>query len=247
MRAHVAIVQGAGYPKPDHSHFRSTEIWQTAEPDALRAHRLARPLPRRGRPSEDEPVQRGRRRAGTARSADRARTSTCRRSPAAAGLRPRERPQGRRTQRLRSPRSSRDDRVPFRSPYLATRRRDRRSRAARLGRVAETGRRLQDRRFVSGDRIGRSLALAAQIVGSQTRHARHLRAARFFRHARGPEGDAGPLARANSPTRLKAFYDDLAAHGNDKRTLTMTFSEFGRRVAENASRGTDHGEAAPMF
>src|ERR1700680_3651031 len=29
----VAIVQGAGYPKPDHSHFRSTEIWQTAEPD----------------------------------------------------------------------------------------------------------------------------------------------------------------------------------------------------------------------
>jgi uncharacterized protein (DUF1501 family) len=27
----------------------------------------------------------------------------------------------------------------------------------------------------------------------------------------------------------------------------MTFSEFGRRVAENASRGTDHGAAAPMF
>src|ERR1700682_5866908 len=31
----VAIVQGAGYPKPDHSHFRSTEIWQTAEPDRI--------------------------------------------------------------------------------------------------------------------------------------------------------------------------------------------------------------------
>jgi uncharacterized protein (DUF1501 family) len=29
----VAIVQGAGYPNPDHSHFRSTEIWQTAAPD----------------------------------------------------------------------------------------------------------------------------------------------------------------------------------------------------------------------
>jgi uncharacterized protein (DUF1501 family) len=29
----VAIVQGVGYPKPDHSHFRSTEIWQTAAPD----------------------------------------------------------------------------------------------------------------------------------------------------------------------------------------------------------------------
>ncbi len=29
----VAIVQGVGYPNPDHSHFRSTEIWQTAAPD----------------------------------------------------------------------------------------------------------------------------------------------------------------------------------------------------------------------
>ena len=31
----VAIVQGAGYPQPDHSHFRSTEIWQTAAPDRI--------------------------------------------------------------------------------------------------------------------------------------------------------------------------------------------------------------------
>jgi len=46
---------------------------------------------------------------------------------------------------------------------------------------------------------------------------------------------------------IKAFYDDLGAHGNDNRVLTMTFSEFGRRVAENASRGTDHGEASPLF
>jgi uncharacterized protein (DUF1501 family) len=27
----------------------------------------------------------------------------------------------------------------------------------------------------------------------------------------------------------------------------MTFSEFGRRIAENGSRGTDHGEASPLF
>jgi len=29
--------------------------------------------------------------------------------------------------------------------------------------------------------------------------------------------------------------------------LMMTFSEFGRRVQQNASNGTDHGAAAPMF
>ncbi len=46
---------------------------------------------------------------------------------------------------------------------------------------------------------------------------------------------------------VKAFIADLKAQGNLGRVLTMTFSEFGRRVAENASAGTDHGEAAPMF
>ena len=46
---------------------------------------------------------------------------------------------------------------------------------------------------------------------------------------------------------LAAFLDDLKAAGLDDRVLMMTFSEFGRRVKENGSRGTDHGAAAPMF
>jgi uncharacterized protein (DUF1501 family) len=46
---------------------------------------------------------------------------------------------------------------------------------------------------------------------------------------------------------LQAFVTDLRAQGNMQRVLVMTFSEFGRRVAENASGGTDHGAAAPMF
>ncbi|TAL04250.1 MAG: DUF1501 domain-containing protein [Verrucomicrobia bacterium] len=46
---------------------------------------------------------------------------------------------------------------------------------------------------------------------------------------------------------VKAFVEDLKAQGNLERVLVMTFSEFGRRVNENASGGTDHGAAAPMF
>lgn len=46
---------------------------------------------------------------------------------------------------------------------------------------------------------------------------------------------------------LDAFYSDLGAAGHANRTLTMTFSEFGRRVEENGSAGTDHGTAAPLF
>jgi len=46
---------------------------------------------------------------------------------------------------------------------------------------------------------------------------------------------------------LKSFVADQKAQGNMQRVLVMTFSEFGRRVAENANGGTDHGAAAPMF
>ncbi len=46
---------------------------------------------------------------------------------------------------------------------------------------------------------------------------------------------------------VNAFVGDLKAQGNLPRVLVMTFSEFGRRVAENASGGTDHGAAAPLF
>jgi uncharacterized protein (DUF1501 family) len=46
---------------------------------------------------------------------------------------------------------------------------------------------------------------------------------------------------------LAAFQKDLMAKMLDSQVLTMTFSEFGRRPSENASRGTDHGTAAPLF
>ncbi len=46
---------------------------------------------------------------------------------------------------------------------------------------------------------------------------------------------------------LNAFHKRLNTAGLGDRVLVMTFSEFGRRVAENASQGTDHGAAAPAF
>lgn len=46
---------------------------------------------------------------------------------------------------------------------------------------------------------------------------------------------------------LKSFFADLKQQGNDKRVVLMTFSEFGRRVGENASAGTDHGKASCLF
>ncbi len=46
---------------------------------------------------------------------------------------------------------------------------------------------------------------------------------------------------------VAAFQDDLARHGIEDRVLGMTFTEFGRRVTSNASFGTDHGSTSPIM
>lgn len=46
---------------------------------------------------------------------------------------------------------------------------------------------------------------------------------------------------------ISIFQKDLEAQGTQDKVIGMTFSDFGRRATSNASRGTDHGVAAPMF
>lgn len=60
-------------------------------------------------------------------------------------------------------------------------------------------------------------------------------------------GGAHARLLGNVSSAIKAFMDDLAFLKIDDRVLGMTFSEFGRRILSNASRGTDHGAAAPLF
>jgi uncharacterized protein (DUF1501 family) len=239
----VAIVQGAGYPSPDHSHFRSTEIWQTAEPEHyLSTGWVGRFLDVADLPKDNlfnavalAPVlpaaMVGRKVDVPAISAIRAYGLTSDRNA---------------TQRGAFASIVHDDRVPFSSPYLGT--------VATIEDHAQRGSE-ELPKLISGYRtdaaypatpIGRSLALAAQIVGSRLgTRVIYVQHGSFDTHAAQKPTQDRLLAELSDG--LKAFYDDLAAHNNDKRTLTMTFSEFGRRVQENASRGTDHGEAAPMF
>jgi uncharacterized protein (DUF1501 family) len=62
----------------------------------------------------------------------------------------------------------------------------------------------------------------------------------------GAQGRHGNLLNQFAAA-VQAFYKDLKTSENDGRVLTMSFSEFGRRVGQNASGGTDHGTAAPMY
>ncbi|OAV44882.1 DUF1501 domain-containing protein [Lewinella sp. 4G2] len=74
----------------------------------------------------------------------------------------------------------------------------------------------------------------------------------FDTHAnQAPEGNTtggthADLLRTISDA-VAAFQDDLRQLGLEDRVLGMTYSEFGRRIRSNASQGTDHGDAAPLF
>lgn len=73
----------------------------------------------------------------------------------------------------------------------------------------------------------------------------------FDTHANQTTGDntTGEHASllADLSSSIAAFQDDLELLGLADRVLGMTYSEFGRRIRSNTSRGTDHGTAAPLF
>ncbi|MFT5280089.1 MAG: hypothetical protein ACI9P8_001729 [Bacteroidia bacterium] len=67
----------------------------------------------------------------------------------------------------------------------------------------------------------------------------------FDTHALQPENHQALLT--DLADGIKSFYEDLDASGRAEDVMSMTISEFGRRVEQNASNGTDHGAAAPSM
>jgi uncharacterized protein (DUF1501 family) len=239
----AAIIQGVGYDHPDHSHFRSTEIWQTAAPETFeRTGWIGRYLDGARLPDDnlfnavslsdilpevmvaertDVPVVSALKNYGL--TMDRKRDS-----------------------RLAFTSIFQDRTLPFQSPYLPMVTEI----EAHAQRGSEELPNLIKGYVPAGNypatTIGRSFALAAQLIGSRLgTRVIYIQHGSFDTHVSQRSSQDRLLAELSDA--LVSFYADLAAHGNDGRTLTMTFSEFGRRLAENASRGTDHGEAAPLF
>jgi len=95
-------------------------------------------------------------------------------------------------------------------------------------------------------RLGSQLKLVSQLLKSGSRSRIYYtsqsgydtHSSQLFSHSR--------LLREYADA-LKALLDDLKEAGLDDRVVVMTFSEFGRRISENNSEGTDHGTAGPVF
>ncbi|MCH7961225.1 MAG: DUF1501 domain-containing protein [Planctomycetes bacterium] len=257
-----AIVQGVGYPNPNRSHFKSMDIWHTADTSAIGDGWL-------GRYFDAECVGYGKGESGTAEPTVQGQPGIAvgRTAPLAM--------QGRQVKPISFETADlfrwtgHDIHPSLRKPYeqLCARGEpdtleptpDANSNASFLVRTALDAQVSSDliRKAVAtqplvrypGSRLGRDLAMVAAMIRAG------LRTRVYYVSIGGFDTHAGQGAAQGSHANLmnqfaqavRAFYLDLKAQENDSRVLTMTFSEFGRRVRQNASGGTDHGTAAPMF
>lgn len=95
-------------------------------------------------------------------------------------------------------------------------------------------------------RLGRDFGLVARMIGGGLpSRVFYLRHGGFDTHASQAEVHHRLLRELGEA--LAAFREDMTRQRQWERILVMGFSEFGRRAAENNSKGTDHGAAGPML
>jgi uncharacterized protein (DUF1501 family) len=95
-------------------------------------------------------------------------------------------------------------------------------------------------------RLGQNFAMVSRLIaGGMPTRIYYLSLGGFDTHTQ--QAGAHERLLKEMGDAVSAFLADLKAQGNLGRVTLMTFSEFGRRVKENASGGTDHGAAAPLF
>ncbi len=259
----LAIVQGVGYPNPNRSHFKSTDIWSTASPDGrLHTGWLGRyfdaqckgqdpPDPKRGIALTSEapltllgskfaPVAFQRPESLTWNGAQ---PAPGRRRPNQRGMNagPDTNVQQAAFDRLNAPTEKPAGPI-SELEYLQRTALDARLSAADIQKAA-AGRPAAS---YPVSPLANSLKTVARMITA------NMPTRIYYVSQGGYDTHTGQLNRhpqllTQLGDALKAFVDDLKASGHLDRVVIMTFSEFGRRVEENASTGTDHGTAAPLF
>ena len=243
----AAVVHGVGYPNPNRSHFRSLEIWHTGQPDQTTAEYgwLGRFLDGAGPPLQEKV-------SGIAFSERLPRSLAAQRASVPSiseiesyGLfvegeldvsRKREL-----IQELAGPAEG-PQAVGTAVEFLRRQAQATYGSAARLRAAAE---RFQPQGEYDGS-LGRQLRMAVQVIAANLgTRVIHTSLDGFDTHANQPGVHAELLTQLSRG--ITEFLRDIDAMGRSDDVLIMTYSEFGRRVQQNGSHGTDHGAAAPMF
>ena len=265
----LAVVQGAGYPNPNRSHFRSTEIWQTAsDSDKVEKYgwlgRYFDNCCAGADPTVGVTIGSQLPEAFFAQTP----TGICftnpqnyrfmangRRAPGGADLTEQA---YQKMNEVDLPSATPDENsggtvgalaagMPMEGgkavDFIERTALDAQVSSEEVRRIAD---RVQNQATYPASQLGNSLKLVAKLIGgglptriyyvSQGGYDTHVNQLPTQERLLKDLGDS-----------VKAFVGDLKAQGNLPRVLVMTFSEFGRRVSENANGGTDHGAAAPVF
>ena len=94
--------------------------------------------------------------------------------------------------------------------------------------------------------LGRDCAMVAKLIaGNMPTRVYYVSHGGFDTHAN--QAGAHERLLKQFGDAMNSFVTDLGKQGNLRRVLILAFSEFGRRVSENANSGTDHGAAGPLF
>ncbi|MEO8539231.1 MAG: DUF1501 domain-containing protein [bacterium] len=242
----LAVVRGVGYPNQNYSHFKSMAIWQAGDPEMkLDNGWLGRTLeklesdqhdpflgfnignstpdemrtPKIAIPSVKDPSDYGVKVGGKLVAPTEARTATMLKLY---------------------------EQYPSSSPYgvlLETTAESAVSSSKMLQDVATTytpAVEYPDSSFAAGLSV-----LAEAVIGNLGVRVGHITLGGFDTHNNEVAEHQSLMETLDAG--LTAFYQDLEAHGKADDVLVLTWSEFGRRVAENANGGTDHGAGSMCF
>ena len=237
----VAVVGNVGYPKPNRSHFKSMEIWQTASPEKMLstgwigrqldidlARHPLNPVMALGL-STERPL---------ALAAEKASVPCFASLADVQGL-------------IGDPDSERMLREiggmdGMMGSTTAAVQQASKSALDAMSILSKQVQGYTPKQAYGNDAFGNGFRQIAQLIAtSPATRVVYFSAGGFDTHARQPDQQARLLKGYGDA--VLAFQREMEAIGKDKQVVVLTFSEFGRRAHENASLGTDHGAAAPMF
>ena len=253
----LAIIQGVGYPNPNRSHFRSTEIWQTASDanqilskgwlgryfdnccrgeDPTVGVVLGEQLPEAFNANIPTGVAIGRPgNLGFDRTSD---PSEAHLFSELNGLEP-DATSGDSIGSLSGPNNSGLSAL----EYLQRTALDAQVSAERIRQMLRSS---KNEVSYPRNQLGNSLGLIARLIaGGLPTRVYYASQGGYDTHAGQTNTHQRLLSEFSAA--LFAFCNDLKRKGIFDRVVVMTFSEFGRRVTENANGGTDHGTAAPLL
>ncbi|HEY3242916.1 MAG TPA: DUF1501 domain-containing protein [Phycisphaerae bacterium] len=244
----LAIIHGVGYPNPNRSHFKSTDIWSTASPDG-RLHEgwIGRYFDNCCKGADPCDPQSGIAIVGEEPLAmlgekfhpvafQRPDTLTIRAAERDKGL-------GKTIEEMNAPVDEPASSGRIRTlDFLRRTAMDARVSSDQIRKTVESNARPEFGR----NGLAQSLQMVAKMIAAKMpTRVYYVSLGGFDTHSNQAARHRQLLEQLGSA--LQAFVAALKESGHWDRTLVMTFSEFGRRVAENASGGTDHGAAAPLL